>query len=63
VAAAASGFSDNPFYQGRQTEFSDAFAASAWKEIREKMFQEDDFMTVHVVQATNMLSVIDFSGK
>ncbi|KAL7944960.1 fungal-specific transcription factor domain-containing protein [Trichoderma barbatum] len=62
VAAAASGFSDNPFYQGRQTEFSDAFAASAWAEIQEKLFREDDFMTVHVVQATNMLSVIDFSA-
>ncbi|KAL6885690.1 fungal-specific transcription factor domain-containing protein [Trichoderma evansii] len=62
VAAAASGFSENPFYQGRQTEFSDAFAASAWAEIQEKMFREDDFMTVHAVQATNMLSVIDFSA-
>ncbi|KAH8803718.1 fungal-specific transcription factor domain-containing protein [Xylogone sp. PMI_703] len=62
VAASALGFSDHPFYRGRQTEVSDAFAVSAWNEIREKMFSEDEFMTVYTVQATNMLSVIDFSA-
>lgn len=63
VIATAAGFSDDEIFQGRQTEASDCFASLAWKEINDRMFQEEDFMTIHTVQAVNMLAVIDFSGK
>jgi hypothetical protein len=63
VIATAAGFSDDEVFQGRQTEASDCFASFAWKEINDRMFQEEDFMTIHTVQAVNMLAVIDFSGK
>lgn len=62
VIATAVGFSDDDCFEGKQTEASDCFASSAWEEINARMFQEEDFMTIHTVQATNMLAVIDFTG-
>ncbi|KAI0468805.1 fungal-specific transcription factor domain-containing protein [Xylaria cf. heliscus] len=62
VIATATGLSDDRVLQGRQSEASDYFAAAAWKEINDRMFQEEDFMTIHTVQAANMLAVIDFAA-
>ncbi|KAI0535040.1 fungal-specific transcription factor domain-containing protein [Xylaria digitata] len=62
VIATAAGFSNDGALQGRHNEASDYFASVAWKDINGRMFQEEDFMTIHTVQAANMLSVIDFAG-
>lgn len=63
VLATASEFSDEPFFQGQQTTAADSYASMAWRDISDNLFQEDDFMDLNAVQATNLLSVIDFSGK
>ncbi|KAF2971669.1 hypothetical protein GQX73_g1849 [Xylaria multiplex] len=60
VIATAIGFSNNEALWGRHNGASDYFASVAWKDISDRMFQED-FMTIHTVQAANMLSVIDFA--
>ncbi|KAI7776897.1 hypothetical protein LA080_004324 [Diaporthe eres] len=60
--ATACRFSDDPFFQGRQEEAVESYADTAWSEIHEKMFSQDDFINVHTVQAVNMLAVIDFTA-
>ena len=63
VIATASEFSDESFFRGQQPRAADCYASMAWNDISSKMFQEDDFMDLNAVQATNLLSVIDFCGK
>ncbi|UPK97317.1 hypothetical protein LCI18_008252 [Fusarium solani-melongenae] len=62
VIATASEFSDEPFFNGEQTRAADCYASMAWKDISNRIFQEGDFMDLNAVQATNLLSVIDFSA-
>ncbi|KAF4988185.1 hypothetical protein FDECE_15161 [Fusarium decemcellulare] len=62
VIATASEFSDEPFFNGEQTRAADCYASVAWRDISNNMFQEDDFMDLNAVQATNLLSVIDFTA-
>lgn len=61
--ATASRFSEDPFFQGRQEEAVEIYADTAWSEIHEKVFSQDDFINVHTVQAINMLAVTDFTGE
>ncbi|PON24929.1 hypothetical protein TGAM01_v206010 [Trichoderma gamsii] len=61
VIATASGFSTLDYFQARQAEAADCYALCAWKDIHARIFQED-FITIQVVQATNMLAVIDFTA-
>ncbi|PQK12445.1 hypothetical protein BB8028_0003g10620 [Beauveria bassiana] len=62
VLASAVIFSDNSFFQDRQAEAVNCYASCAWKKINARIFEEDDFVTVQVVQAICMLAVIDFAA-
>lgn len=63
VLASASIFSSHPFLQGRQADAAEYYASCSWGEMHTRMFEEEDFVTIQVVQATSMLAVIDFTGK
>ncbi|KIW40296.1 hypothetical protein, variant 2 [Exophiala oligosperma] len=64
VLAMAARFSQDPFFHGQQQDMIDTYSRSAWDEIFEKSFSEDDALDITVVQATNMLAVVDFTtGK
>lgn len=63
IVATASGFSEDPYFQGRHVEATDALASKAWSGIYENLFDEDDPLAIHAVQATSMLAVIDFAGE
>ncbi|KAH7121412.1 fungal-specific transcription factor domain-containing protein [Dactylonectria macrodidyma] len=62
VIAAAAEFSDEPYFRGEQVRAADCYASIAWRDISDNMFQEDGSVDLSTVQATNLLSVIDFSA-
>ncbi|KAG9775428.1 hypothetical protein KCU88_g5098, partial [Aureobasidium melanogenum] len=62
VLAMAARFSQDSFFQGQQQDIIDVYSRSAWDEIYEKSFSEDDALDITVVQATNMLAVVDFTN-
>lgn len=59
----AARFSQDPFFHGQQQDMIDTYSRSAWDEIFEKSFSEDDALDITVVQATNMLAVVDFTSR
>jgi hypothetical protein len=61
--ATAARFSNDVFFESRQTKAIEVFASTAWREIFEKSFAEEDSSNIHMAQAINMLAVIDFTGK
>jgi hypothetical protein len=63
VLAMAARFSQDPFFHGQQQNMIELYARSAWDEIYEKSFSEDDALDITVVQATNMLAVVDFTSE
>ncbi|KIW16505.1 hypothetical protein PV08_06560 [Exophiala spinifera] len=64
VLAMAAHFSQDPFLDGNQQDMIDLYSRSAWDEIFEKSFSEDDTLDITVIQAINMLAVVDFTtGK
>lgn len=63
MTAMAVRFSDDPFFEGRRAESAEVYARTAWNEIFDKSFSEDYLLDVHIVQATNMLAVVDFTAS
>lgn len=63
MLALAVRFSTDPFFEGWHSEAIETYSRTAWTEIYEKSFSEDFNLDVHAVQATNILSVVDFTGK
>ena len=61
VIAMAARYSQHPFFDGQQTRAIEAYSRCAWAEIFEKSFSEDDALDITVVQATNLLAVVDFT--
>jgi hypothetical protein len=62
-AATASRFSEHDFYKGRQAEAIATYSNASWVEVFEHSFSYDDSLEFHMVQATNMLAAIDFTGE
>lgn len=62
-AATACRFSQHDFYKGRQAEAIATYANASWVEVYEHSFSYDDSLEFHMVQATNMLAAIDFTGE
>jgi len=63
IAATAVRFSHDALLQGHQREAMDSYARRAWEDIVNQSFLDDHNLTIHTVQAANMLGVIDFVGK
>ena len=61
--ATAARFSDDPYLEGRPTDAMESLSRTAWLEIMEKSFDDDDSLNICTAQAMNMLAVIDFTGK
>lgn len=61
-AATACRFSEHEFYRNRQVEAIAAYADASWSEIFQHSFSYEDSLELHMVQATSMLAVIDFTG-
>lgn len=63
VLVMAARFSQHPFFEGEQQSAIEIYSRVAWAQIYEKSFWEDDALDITVVQATNMLGVVDFTSK
>lgn len=63
IIATAARFSQDPYFEGRQQEVAERFCHKAWNEICERLFSGDDVLQITIVQATNMLAVVDFTSK
>lgn len=62
LAATACRFSEHEFYKDRQAEAIEAYASASWAHIFEHSFTSGDSLEIHMVQATSMLAVVDFTG-
>ena len=62
VLAMALRFSTDPYWQGMQAGAADAYASASWKLIVSQQLIQEDGMNLQVVQAANILAVIDFTG-
>ncbi|KAK5311676.1 hypothetical protein LTR93_011644 [Exophiala xenobiotica] len=62
MLALALRFSTEPFFEGKHSEAIESYSRTAWTEIYEKSFSEDSNLDVHAVQATNILSIVDFTA-
>ena len=61
--ATAARFSNDSFFESRQRDAIEIFASTAWREIFERSFAEEDSSNIHTAQAINMLAVIDYTGN
>ncbi|KIX04368.1 uncharacterized protein Z518_05236 [Rhinocladiella mackenziei CBS 650.93] len=62
IAATACRFTEHPFYQGRQAEAIESYSNTSWSQIFERSFSSEGNPEICIVQATNMLAVIDFTA-
>lgn len=61
--ATAARFSDDPALKSTDEETIDHYAKKAWSEILQRSLASDEPPAVHLVQTTNLLAVIDFTGE
>lgn len=63
MIALSARFSDESFFDSQQLEAVNFYGRSAWNEIFDKAFADDNhLLDIHMVQATNLLAVVDFTG-
>ncbi|KAL2848892.1 hypothetical protein BJY01DRAFT_262417 [Aspergillus pseudoustus] len=62
VLATAVRFTNNEYYSGRTLEVSELYAREAWLAILADDLVSDDTMNLHLVQALNMLAVVDHTA-
>lgn len=64
MIALAARFSHEAFFESQQLEATTVYGRIAWNQIFDKAFADDhDLLDIHMVQATNMLAVVDFTGN
>jgi hypothetical protein len=61
--ATALRFSADPYFQNMQAAAADTYATTAWKSIASLHLTEEDGMDLQIVQAANLLAIIDFTGN
>ena len=62
-AATAARYSTHTYFENRQSEAIVTYSKAAWHIILEQVFSSEEGLDLHIVQATNLLAVIDFTGK
>jgi hypothetical protein len=63
MIALAARFSHEAFFESRQLEATTVYGRTTWNQIFDKAFDDDhDLVDIHMVQATNLLAVVDFTG-
>lgn len=62
-AATAIRYSSHEYFQDSQDEAIEAYARAAWLVIWEQVFSSDRGLDLSAVQATNLLAIIEFTGK
>jgi len=62
-AATAARYSTHTYFENRQSEAIETYSKAAWHIILSQVFSSEEGLDLHVVQATNLLAVIDFTGK
>ena len=63
VLASAVRFSDSEYFSGSKQEAIDGYAREAWLSVLRDHMTVENCPNLHVAQASNMLAVIDFTGK
>ncbi|KIW16515.1 hypothetical protein PV08_06570 [Exophiala spinifera] len=63
MIALSARFSDEPFFESQQLAAVDFYGRTAWSEIFDQAFADDtQLLDIHMVQATNLLAVVDFTA-
>ena len=62
VVALAGRFSWDPFFDDEQLIATEIYSRTAWNEVFDISFSEAGALDLAIVQATNMLAVVDFTG-
>ena len=60
--ATAARYSTHVYFENRQKEAIETYSRTAWRIILQQAFSSEQGLDLHVVQATNLLAVIDFTG-
>lgn len=60
--ATALRFSTDPYFRNMQAAAADAYASASWKAIVSQQLTQEDGMDLQIVQAANLLAIIDFTG-
>lgn len=61
--ASAVRYSNHEFFEGRKPEAIEAYARAAWNIVLRQVFSSEHGLNLYVVQSTNLLAIIDFTGK
>lgn len=61
--ATAVRFSTDPYYANKQTEAGYHYARTSWQSIISHQLSKEDGMDFQMVQAANLLAIIDFTGN
>lgn len=62
VLATALRFSDHEYYSGKAMEAAEAYARESWLSVLQDHLTVENSPNLYVVQTTNILAVIDFTG-
>ncbi|KAH8691352.1 fungal-specific transcription factor domain-containing protein [Talaromyces proteolyticus] len=61
-AATAVRYSSHPYFEGQTREAMETYARGAWNIILHQVFSSEQGLDIYVVQATNLLAIVDFTG-
>lgn len=61
--ATAARYSTHHFLEDRKDQAIETYARTAWNIILRRAFSSEEGLDLYVVQATNMLAIIDVTGK
>lgn len=61
--ATAARYSTHVYFENRQKEAIETYSKTAWHIVLQQVFSSEQGLDLHVVQATNLLAVIDFTGE
>lgn len=62
-SATAARYSNHQFFEGRNNEAMETYARKAWNIVLHQVFSSEQGLDLYVVQSTNLLAIIDFTGK
>jgi hypothetical protein len=60
--ATAARYSEHVYFENRQKEAIETYSRTAWHIVLKQAFSSEQGLDLYVVQATNLLAVIDFTG-
>jgi hypothetical protein len=63
VLASAVRFSTHEYYEGRNQEATEVYSKGSWMSVLTDHLTVADNLSVEVVQAVNLLAIVDYTGR